>query len=148
MADAENVLSYDFSLALQVKHPNLSADLWSKSLRMAPVRSWRADQPRSTPKGRKLVGTYKASYGCWELVEGRGNSLVRSLAAMTKRLSKHKKLVRRWRATGGSVAYYLALSGPRMIPFVLPPELLAEMGDLGVELGVETLLKRMADSDR
>jgi hypothetical protein len=139
MTDAESTLGYEFSLALQTRHPNLSAEVWSKRLRMVPVRSWTAGQPRTTPTGRRLVGTYKASYGCWELAHGHGDSLVRSLAAMTERLSKHTRLVQHWRATGGTVAYYLALSGRRTIPVVLPPELLAKMGELGIELGIEAL---------
>jgi Domain of unknown function (DUF4279) len=135
----ENTLHYRFSLALQVRHPNLRADVWTKALRTNPVRSWDVGEPRTTPTGRKLVGAHRASYGCWDLAEGRGEALIGRLSATTKRLAKHKALVRRWRTTGGRVAYYLVLSGQRTIPVELPPELLAAMGELGVELGIEVL---------
>jgi hypothetical protein len=140
MVDTENTLHYRFSLALQVKHPILGTDVWTKALRVKPVPSWHVGEPRATPTGRRLDGAHKASYGSWDLAEGRGDVLVRRLSAITRKLAKHKTLIRRWRTTGGSLAYYLVLSGGHAIPMELPSKLLAEMGAVGVELGVEILL--------
>jgi hypothetical protein len=140
MDSNENTLDYGFSLALQARHPKLPVDAWTKALRQKPVRSWRTGEPRTTPAGRRLDGSYRESYGCWDLAQGRGDVLVRRLFAVTKKLAKHRAFFRRWRATGGTVAYYLTLSGQRTVPVEMPPELLAEMGNLGVRLGVEVLL--------
>jgi hypothetical protein len=143
--DDENTLYYRYSLALQVRHPSLTVDAWTKALRARPVRAWAAGERRSTPRGRPLEGTYRTSYGCWALSKGRGDGLIRRLAAVTNRLSRHRALLRRWAATGGSASYYLLLSGRRTIPLELPPELLLAMGTAGIHLGIEVLLSKSAD---
>ena len=53
---------YSHALGLRIWHPKLDPGLVSRTLCLEPQRSWRAGDPRSTPKGTLLDGIRSEGY--------------------------------------------------------------------------------------
>lgn len=135
--------SFGFAISLQVRHPRLSTDNVSKALGLRPGRAWVAGEPRATPKGTPLTGVHRESYCYYRLAKGIGpGALETRLGAVTKKLAKHSALLRSWRRSGGTLLYYVIIHGEAAMGFSLSPDLLSDIGRLGVELGVEALRTR------
>jgi hypothetical protein len=64
------------------------------------------------------------------------------LRVATRKLRKHAALLRSWRRSGGTLAYYVTIHGEAAIGFSVAPDLLSDIGRLGVELGIEALRAR------
>ncbi len=79
----------------------------------------------------------------YRLAKGIGpDALEARLGAITRKLAKHSAVLRSWRRSGGTLSYYLTVHGEAAMGFSLSPELLSDIGRLGIELGVEALRAR------
>jgi hypothetical protein len=134
---------FGFIISLQVRHPELSTKEVSKGLRLRPGRAWVAGEPRTTPTGRSLPGTYQNSYCFYRLAKGMGgDALTKKLNAVNHRLQRHTRLLGRWRRTGGTLLYYVTIHGRNAMGVVFDPHLLSDVAKLGISLGVEALAAR------
>jgi len=50
--------------------------------------------------------------------------------------------MRSWRRSGGTLAYYITIHGEAAMGLSIAPDLLSEIGGLGIELGIEALRAR------
>jgi hypothetical protein len=86
---------------------------------------------------------YRNSYCFYRVAKGTGpDALEARLRAVTRRLGEHAAFLRSWRKSGGSLSYYLVVHGEAAMGFSLRPQLLSDIGRLGIELGVEALRAR------
>ena len=135
--------SFTFSLSLQVRHPRRSTASVSTAVGLRPGRAWVAGDARMTSTGTRLVGVYKESYCFYDLAKGTGpEALEAGLQAATRALAKHASVLRAWRRSGGRLSYYLAVRGTGVMGFSVNPELLSEIADVGIALGVEAIWDR------
>jgi hypothetical protein len=142
-AAAQDREDFGFNISLQVRHPKLSTDELSKGLRLRPGRAWVAREERATPKGNPLPGLYKTSYCYYDLAKGLGaDSLARKLSLANRRLQRHAALLRRWRKTGGTLHYYVTIHGRNAMGVEFDPQLLSNLAELGISLGLEALAAR------
>jgi hypothetical protein len=101
-----------------------------------------AGEARTTGAGAPLAGTYKESYCSLHLGTGTGRALESRLRVATRKLRKHAALLRSWRRSGGTLAYYVTIHGEAAMGLSVAPDLLLDIGRLGVELGIEALRAR------
>lgn len=134
--------TFGFSITLQVRHPRCSTGGVSKALGIRPSRAFVAGEARATGAGSPLPGTYKESYCSLHLGTGTGRALESRLRAATRKLHEHAALLRSWRRSGGTLAYHVTIHGEAAMGLSIAPDLLMDIGRLGVELGIEALHAR------
>jgi len=143
-------MDFGYSITLKVTHHRLATDEWRKVLGLRPGRSWVVGEPRTTPIGTPLsesAGIYKESYCYFNMSDGLGwYDFERALRATTRRIARHAGLVRRWRNGGGTLSYHVFLHGKNAMGVNLAPDLLVEIGRLGITLGIEALATRQHGS--
>ena len=109
------------------------------ALGLRPSRTWRAGEPRSTPKGRTLGGANRESYWTAGIEEGDWppRSLVVAVGDALDRLSDRRAFLRRSRSEGGSAEFFIGwfFDGPS--GDVLPYDVLAQAADLGIDLSFD-----------
>jgi Domain of unknown function (DUF4279) len=71
-ADSRNVDEnhYRYAISLRVTHPSLDPAEITSALQLTPSRTWRAGEPRTTPKGTPLQGVYSNTFWTRSFVEG------------------------------------------------------------------------------
>lgn len=135
--------TFGFSIKLQARHPRRSTEAVSKALGIRPSRAVVAGEARTTGAGAPLPGSYKESYCSIHLVTGTGRALESRLRTATqKKLRKRAALLRSWRRSGGTLAYHITIHGEAAMGLSVAPDLLSEIGGLGIELGIEALRAR------
>jgi Domain of unknown function (DUF4279) len=53
---------YHFRISLRVRHPSIAPEKITEALGIEPKRSWKAGEPRQTPKGTALTGSNRDTY--------------------------------------------------------------------------------------
>ena len=62
---------YHFRISLRVRHPYIAPEEITEALGIDPKRSWKAGEPRSTPKGTALAGSNRDTYWTAEVAADR-----------------------------------------------------------------------------
>ena len=130
---------FDFSVSLQVRHPDIDPAMVCAALSMEPSHSWKAGTPRVTPRGEPLGGTRRESYCSFNIAQGSDGEVAACLAATVKRLTKHRKFLNNLKATGGSVMFYVYWYPHGDTGETFNADLLAKMGRLGIDLGLNVI---------
>jgi hypothetical protein len=85
-----------------------------------------------------LNGVYAECYCYFDLGKGRRQALAGCLGETNSLLARRSRQLAVWRQSGGSLNYYVSLyGGSGVVAQVFMPDLLADIGRLGVELGLE-----------
>jgi hypothetical protein len=127
-----------FEITLLIRHPDLDPDLVTSALGLQPHRSWKAGEPRVTPKGRPLPGSHTAS--CWNHVfrfTGKAG-FSDEIGLILDRLMAHKSLLHKINRTGGKTELYVKLPGDQNLGDELSWKTLRRFSDLRVNLSLET----------
>src|SRR5262245_58169260 len=119
---------YEYSVSLRVFHPSAEPSEITRELHMEPRRTWRAGDPRATPVGTPLPGTYAETY--WytklcSLVAASNEPLESALVRFVDGLRTHEQFLRRMRRDGGRAEFYVGVNGPGSFGFEFDPALLA-----------------------
>ncbi|MFZ1991037.1 MAG: DUF4279 domain-containing protein [Alphaproteobacteria bacterium] len=130
---------YRYRISLRLWHPALDPNEITAALGIAPKFSWKANDPRTTPRGDPLMAL---PYSYWSGRGVDGNSRERSLpdglSNMLTELQPNKPLFDRVNSDGGKVELFVGWwledenSGE-----VFESELLKEFSDLGVRLSLD-----------
>jgi Domain of unknown function (DUF4279) len=133
---------YRFSVSLRLKHPAMSPETTSGHLRRRPTRAWKIGDPRRTPTGTELGGTYRETYWYRKLtrkaiVWSKGKDLESYLNRLKLRLYPHARFFRRVCSGGGNVELFIGIYGQKNYGFELPSSLLTEFGRIGVSLSFD-----------
>lgn len=131
-------MAFRYRVLLQIFHPSADPDDISRRLGRTPTRSWAVGEPRHTPKGTQLPGSYRETYCAFDLEEGADGELARCLSNVVDAVEEAAPLFHDLRATGGRAHFYVQwYAGER--GEVFSSELLFRIAKLGVDLGIEPL---------
>ena len=132
--------SFHYHVSLRVTHPTLDAATITAQLRMSAKFCWTAGKPRKTPKGTPLEGVHEESYCTFDLGSGDDGELAKCLNAAIENLKAEGEFLRDVRKAGGSLMFY-AFWHPNRDDTgeVFGTDLLRNMADLGIELGINVI---------
>jgi hypothetical protein len=128
---------YRYSLSLRLSHPTLKATDIESALMMVAKRSWSVGEPRSTPIGNPLEGTNAHTYCTFQLSEGADERLVGEIGVWNQKLLEKKPFFDEFSASGGETEYFLGLFLNGNSGFILPPEQMDLMRQLGIALSLD-----------
>jgi len=120
-----------------VFHPSLDPREISMALGMEPQFSWRAGEPRMAPKGRPLKGIRNETYWCAAVFDGTA-TFAADIDGALQRLAAHKAFLRRVRAEGGRVEFFVGWYVHSRAGETVSHSTLAEMANLGIDLAFDT----------
>lgn len=126
-----------YKVALRVTHPSMDPDDISKRLGLNPSRKWKAGSRRTTPAGRQLTGINKETYCVFDLDEKSGDDLESTLCTLTKQFRSFESFLKKIRATGGSIEYFIGLFVKRNTGVALDGSLMAQLANLGIDLSFD-----------
>jgi hypothetical protein len=128
---------YKFKLSFRVHHPTvLSAKIVALIGRKPSVR-WDVGAQRMSPKGNLLDGIHDRTYCSFPVSEGLDSTLVGSIRSWNRFLFTKKSGLAKLRRSGGRFDYFLGIFINSNAGLVVPPEVLREVGALGIELGLD-----------
>lgn len=134
--------AYDFAVSLRVRHPAVSPEEITRELGLQPWHAWKAGDPRRTPRGEPLEGTYRESYWSVQLVEEPRISseelqlegfLLRTLG----QLASSQEFFKRLQAEGGTVEFAVSVFGQENFTMDFSPALLTAVGRLGFGIALD-----------
>ena len=130
---------YRYKISLRIRHPAMDPAEITRAMRLDPWRSWRAGDPRTTPKGRALEGLNRDTYWTARLIEDRwpGKDLASALDECLNRLAPHRDFFHRVRSQGGSVEFFVGWFFDGQSGGLLDSDLLARMADLKINLSLD-----------
>jgi hypothetical protein len=133
---------YRYCVSLRFWHPTIDPEVISTKLGKKPSRLWRAGEPRTTPKGNKLEGTWKDSYWTAPLhpkksLSSRKTQIETFLSTALDELAPHSKFIKAILAGGGRAEFFVGLFGDKNYGFDLEPELLQRLGKIGLRLSLD-----------
>ena len=127
---------YSYEVSLRLWHPSRNLAAATKIFGVRPWRSWKCGEPRTTPRGTAMSGTYPNSYWTARLTDGKGKSkqehIERFLSRHVLRFSKARAFLSRLRSSGGRAELFVGLYGSRNFAVEMPPELMKSAARLGV----------------
>ena len=126
-----------YNVVLMMHHPSERLDRITSELGMERHHGWQAGEPRSTPKGTALPGTYKDTYwGHSDEIKGH-RKFFETVMELLEKLEAASEYVMNLSSSGGRISLIVHLPGHTNIGDVIKPADLMRIGRLGVELGVE-----------
>jgi hypothetical protein len=129
---------YTYVLSLRITHPSIDPEQISQMLGMPADVSWKAGEPRRTPKGTLLQGTRTESYWtCKPFYEGWRESTEEgfedALEEQLGLLEPHAEFLLEI-AEQGTIRVWFSSHSNRNFAIELPPRLLGRMAALGISL--------------
>lgn len=132
---------YRYRVSLRAMHPRDDLRPLFDQLGLMPERTWRAGEPRVTPRGTPLDGVYRESYAYTNLTQGPRNwsdeDLQDYLRGVQQRLAMHRDTLQTFFIRGGRCGLFVGLSGEHPFGFELDPMLGAGLADLKLTLGFD-----------
>src|SRR5262245_55195823 len=110
----------------------------SEVLAIKPKRSWKAGEPRQTPKGAPLAGINRDTYWMADMAAGRWPANVNEAIHDTlKKLVRHRTFLHYVREEGGGVELFIGWFFENQSGDVLAHQCLALAGDLQIDLSFD-----------
>jgi hypothetical protein len=128
---------YKFQLSFRVHHPTATSAEIITLIGKKPSVEWDVGKARMTPKGTPQPGVYDLTYCVFDVSEGLDSALVDSIRKWNRFLAPKKRSLVKLRRTGGRFDYFLGIYINSNGGLVLPPEVLRETAELGIELGLD-----------
>jgi Domain of unknown function (DUF4279) len=131
--------TYRYSINLRMRHPSMAPQGMTDALGLQPRHSWRAGEPRSTPKGRPLSGVNRESFWISDLGKGSRppTSLSAAISAALDQLSDRRTFLHKIRSEGGLAEFFIGWFFDSQSGDTLPYDLLARAADLGIDLSFD-----------
>lgn len=127
---------FSYFVSFRVTHPTLDPAAITRHVAAEAKVSWAAGEPRKTAKGRPLGGMREESYCAFDMGSGDDGALAECLDVAVARVKPARELLRQMRASGGSLTFFVSWFSTGDTGEVFGADLLAEMADLGIELGI------------
>jgi hypothetical protein len=129
---------YRFRISLRFRHPSMAPEQITEAMGIEPWRSWKAGEPRQTPKGTPLAGVNRETYWTAEIVAGRWPSdLNEAIHDTLKGFVRYRSFLHEIRAEGGSVELFIGWFFDNQSGDVLTHQCLALAGDLQIDLSLD-----------
>jgi hypothetical protein len=131
---------YKYSVSLRFLHPEIDPVIISKYIGIKPNFSWKAGEPRTTPKGDELGGTREETYWTGSLHPGKSvysrkigfeDFLVKAIDELENKYKFINKLLR----TGGEAELFIGIFGGRDYGFEIKRDIIKRLGKIGISLG-------------
>lgn len=126
-----------FAIVLFVRHSNLDPEDVSRELALRPLTSWKAGEPRVTPKGTQLQGVRRESSWSHVFAFQGDHSVSEGIETIVNELLIHRAFLSAVIAGGGTLVIYLQLPGDANQGASISPSTLKRMVDLGLGLDLE-----------
>jgi hypothetical protein len=107
---------YCFHVSLRVRHPSIAREKITEAFGIEPKHSWKAGEPRHTPKGTPLTGSNRDTFWTAEIAAGRWpSSLNEVIHDSLRRLVRHRPFLHNIRSGGrhGRAVYWLVFREPK-----------------------------------
>jgi hypothetical protein len=126
---------YSHVVNLRIWHPTLDPDNVTRTLGLAPEVSWRAGEPRKTPKGTPLQGVRTEgywtsdpfSYGWRQSTDAQLEDALEELVSF---LEPYREFLREL-SREGAVRIWASTHSNRNFAVELPPNMLGRLASLG-----------------
>jgi hypothetical protein len=130
---------YQYKISLRFRHTTADPADITLALGINPSRSWRAGEPRCTPKGRPLEGTWPESYWTAEVTEGQWpkTRLVEAISGLLDQFAAHKDFFHQIRLQGGKVELFVGWFFDGQGGDVFSHDLLCRMANLSIDLSLD-----------
>lgn len=129
---------YHYRISLGVRHPSIDPAEITAVLGIEPGCSWRAGQPRRTPKGTPLAGVNRDTRWGREIAAGRWPlDIDKAIHEALRGLIRYRSFLHRIRAEGGTVELFIGWFFENQSGEVLTYECLALAGDLQIDLSFD-----------
>jgi hypothetical protein len=135
---------YRYRIALRIRHPELVASvICAVLLPLVPEYAWDVGAPCTAPNGRLIGGVNTKTYATFVVSKGE-NDLAEALTEAAERMEPYREHFAAWRASGGDIEFFVGwfMEGGN-VGDVFEPELLAQLGRLGISLSLD-----LYESDR
>lgn len=128
----------NYELSLQLSHPTADPATFTEALGLdCTGRRILAGEPRSTPKGTPLEGVYPRSHWSHRFQPREAVDLVSHVSSIVAQLEMASEFFRQHAADGGDAELFLGLFVDGNFDDILPAELLAQLGALGIDLRLD-----------
>jgi hypothetical protein len=131
--------SYQYKISLRVRHPSMDPAEITCTLRFPPSRSWKANEPRSTPSGQLLGGVWPETYWTAKVASGEwpGKDLSAAITELLDQLESSRSFFAKIRSEGGTVEFFVGWFFDGQSGGVFDSELLARIADLKIDLSLD-----------
>ena len=127
---------FKFDVSLRITHPKMSPEEICKTLGLKAKHKGKVGMPRKTPKGTSLEGVYEYTYCTFGLKHPQKIGLEEFLKSCNEKFYKHKEYFDLINSTGGKLEYFIGWFFDRSSGETFDLELLRQLADLGIELGL------------
>jgi Domain of unknown function (DUF4279) len=133
---------YEFTLSLQLRHPDIDPVRITEALGIEPQHTWRAGDPRRGAAGEQIEGVYRESYWMGRIMEGPQLSseglLVESVLLQTvAQLRRAQSFLEQFKAEEGLAEIHVSLFARDAFTLDLAPDTLTALGRLGLAIAVD-----------
>jgi hypothetical protein len=134
--------SYEFTISLRIRHPNIAPAEITRSLGIEPQHAWRAGDPRRDPAGVEINGSYRESYWMARLMAkpelaadqvSVESEVLRTLAQLRRSFGFLVTL----KAEGGAADLHINVFAREEFSLEFLPESLSLLGRLGLTVAIE-----------
>jgi hypothetical protein len=125
-------------VTLRARHPTADPAILTKTLKLDPVHSWKAGDPRLSQTGAPLGGPHRDSY--WsatlpvQLVGATAVPLETFLLAQLLQLARHREFLGALQADGGEISLLIEIAPLANTVLTLSSTLSRRLADLNIEV--------------
>jgi len=134
-------IARSFKVSFSIRHPDIDPAEISQVIHLTPRRATRIGEPRTTPRGEPLVGTYECSYWNHEFDVVGASELGVVLQDLVDRLQSHEKFFRRVVQDGGCVEMFCAVFAAGNWDEILSHSLMGHLAALQIDLRLDVYPK-------
>jgi hypothetical protein len=127
-----------YAVTLRLRHPTIDPALLTATLKLDPMHTWKAGDPRLSQTGAPLGGQHRDSY--WsarlpiQMVGSVAVSLETFLSAQLLQLARHRDFLSDFQAHGGEISLVVEVPALANTVLTLTSAMSRRLADLNVEV--------------
>jgi hypothetical protein len=128
-------------VSLRARHPTSNLAILTQTLRIDPVHSWIAGEPRRSQSGALVGGQHRDSY--WsailpaQMVGASSMPLETFMSQQLVQLARHRECFSRLQADGGEISLLIELSPGDNAAFTVSSATARKLAELNIELELQ-----------
>jgi hypothetical protein len=127
-----------YAVTLRLRHPTIDPALLTTTLKLDPMHSWKAGDPRLSQSGAPLGGQHRDSYWSarlpFQMVGSAAVSLETFLSAQLLQLARHRDFLSDFQAHGGEISLVVEVPSLANTVLTLTSAMSRRLADLNVEV--------------
>lgn len=129
--------NFDYSVSLRIRTKTIDPFFIAEQLELTPKWINKIGEPRTTPKGLPLGGTYEISYCSFPLPRQDDEELHELLNRVVDSLTKHVALFNEICSSGGNVEFFIGWNSTGNTGDTFRHNLLKKLGELQIDLALD-----------